>query len=442
MISSYPPHSISALEIHVCNHSQSSTLQLPLHRSTAANRTLENLRSRVVTPGDEKQIYGQFYVCGVQIQAISPWIIGLKAIDSEAMSAHASALIFMVFSPRETPLGNSLSTTTSGAGFTPLLQSSTYQSSSWDHLVPLDGFSSTYGGLQCRFTQHGQNINERVNVEYPAIVRPPVNPSSCHIREKVKPKILLNDDSDDGRRYQPRRARGDSETRVRGLVVMVEGCGGVWERSWTVAETVDTTNETVDYSHEVGFAHQLRQLSAETSEFETRQCASAYLRVFPTTENINGDSRVPDEAYPHDEAARQAPIENGSFESQSAKAKEIRGQLTSYTITHHVHWRVSCDGMPPWSLSHVVPGELEADIEETPLFRYAVPAARQARNILLPGGSLDPMQPEHEIYEMLHSEGMDGGNDEKKKCAFFRVTRRMYMTRVVPSVDEAKRLYW
>ncbi|KAF8836968.1 hypothetical protein BDN67DRAFT_249164 [Paxillus ammoniavirescens] len=133
---------------------------------------------------------------------------------------------------------------------------------------------------------------------------------------------------------------------------------------------------------------------------------------------------------PHDEAARQAAIENGSFESQSAKAKEIRGQLTSYAIAHHGHqfrhfsfsvfvfgtqarfmrWDASAVVVTEqfdynenpeimakffWQFSHlppalrgrdmsVVPGELEADVEEqvrrnsnmkpeTPLFRYAVP---------------------------------------------------------------------
>ncbi|KAF8833093.1 hypothetical protein BDN67DRAFT_1017963, partial [Paxillus ammoniavirescens] len=40
---------------------------------------------------------------------------------------------------------------------------------------------------------------------------------------------------------------------------------------------------------------------------------------------------------PRDEAARQAAIENGSFQSPSANAKEIRGQLTSYAIAHHGH---------------------------------------------------------------------------------------------------------
>ncbi|KIJ10162.1 hypothetical protein PAXINDRAFT_172239 [Paxillus involutus ATCC 200175] len=129
---------------------------------------------------------------------------------------------------------------------------------------------------------------------------------------------------------------------------------------------------------------------------------------------------------PPDEAA----IENGSFESLSTKAKEIRGQLTSYAIAHHAHqfrhfsfsvfvfgtqarfirWDPSAvvvteqfdyNEKPEimakffWQISHlpqalrgrdmsVVPAELEADVEErvrnnlnvkpeTPLFRYTVP---------------------------------------------------------------------
>ncbi|KIJ13561.1 hypothetical protein PAXINDRAFT_13524 [Paxillus involutus ATCC 200175] len=136
------------------------------------------------------------------------------------------------------------------------------------------------------------------------------------------------------------------------------------------------------------------------------------------------------EDAPFTDPPDKAAIKNGSFESQSAKAKEIRGQLTSYAIAHHAHqfrhfsfsvfvfgtqarfirWDPSAvvvteqfdyNEKPEimakffWQFSHlpqalrgrdmsVVPAELEADVEErvrnnlnvkpeTPLFRYTVP---------------------------------------------------------------------
>ncbi|KAF8836850.1 hypothetical protein BDN67DRAFT_261607 [Paxillus ammoniavirescens] len=221
-------------------------------------------------------------------------------------------------------------------------------------------------------------------------------------------------------------------------------------------------------------------------------------------------------ADPRNEAARQAAIENGSFQSQSAKAKEIRAhhghQFRHFSFSVFVfgtqvrfmRWDASAVVVTEqfdyvenpevmanffWKFSHLPPAlrgrdmsvvpELEADVEErvrrnlsvkpeTPLFRYTVPGlngycygprlphpsrsiiGRTTRTLPVwfipplptveqqhikqetplkqeeastcdPGWAIEraaylkdcwrfissshPVQSEHEIYEMLHSEG-------------------------------------
>ncbi|KAF9231136.1 hypothetical protein BU15DRAFT_11483, partial [Melanogaster broomeanus] len=129
------------------------------------------------------------------------------------------------------------------------------------------------------------------------------------------------------------------------------------------------------------------------------------------------------------EAARQAAIQSGSFESASKEAMNIRGQLTAYAIAHHGHqfrhfsfsvvivgtqarfirWDASAaqfdynenpeimakffwqfSNLPANLRGHdesVCPAELQTDVEErvrsglnlvseTPLFRYSVPGLK------------------------------------------------------------------